>query len=70
MKTLTFAEITAREPALLPQLYAAGPVTILHEATPLAFLSPMTSPGFTPHPLGCYSGQIKLADDFNGPLPL
>ena len=70
MKTLTFAEITAGGPALLQQLHAAGQVIILHEGMPLAFLSPMTPPAFTPRPLGCYAGQIKLADDFNDPLPV
>lgn len=69
MQTATFEDIAAQGASFLLKLSSSEPVSILHDGKVVALLMGTSSQGGTPRPLGCYSGQISIAPDFNAPLP-
>ena len=68
MKTATLTEITSMGDGFLSSLHAGETVTILQNGKAVALLlgiNPINSPQ---RPLGCYSGQIQVSEDFDAPL--
>jgi len=53
---------------LLKRVAAGEEITIASRGTPVARLVPIT-PEKTKRKLGAYGDTIKIADDFNAPLP-
>ena len=53
---------------LLQRVALGEEVTIARAGVPVARLVPIESPP-SPRPLGMYRGVIKIADDFDAPLP-
>ena len=69
MQTATFEDIAAQGASFLLTLSSSEPVSILHEGKVVALLMGTSSQPSEPRPLGCYAGQIRIASDFNAPLP-
>ncbi len=68
METVNLYEAKTNLSQLVERASAGEEITIAKAGRPLARLVPLAKPR-GPRPLGLFAGQIKIADNFDDPLP-
>ncbi|RJG15779.1 type II toxin-antitoxin system Phd/YefM family antitoxin [Massilia cavernae] len=69
MKSLTVHEAQIQLTELVDAVVAGEDVVLVKNGIPVAQLVRIDPPAKRPRPAGLFKGKIKVADDFDAPLP-